>query len=99
MLSNTLPSSLSLPLPLPLSLTLSMSTSSRCILFGAPMQCWYVQVLVWSGPQSTADGARCKAALLAAHNMRMPVGADANHCTRIVYLVDPVRYEGQLLPS
>ncbi len=63
------------------------------------MQCWNLQVLVWSGPQSTADGARCKAALLAAHNMRMPVGADGNHCTRIVYLVDPARYEGQVLPA
>ncbi|KAL0033640.1 hypothetical protein WJX79_009306 [Trebouxia sp. C0005] len=52
---------------------------------------YHIQVLVWSGPQSTADGARCKAALLAAHNMTMPVGADGNHCTRIVYLVDPVR--------
>lgn len=62
-----------------------------------PCHVWVLQVLVWSGPTSTADGARCKAALLAAHSMSMPEGADGNHCTRIVYLVDPVRYDGQLL--
>lgn len=50
-----------------------------------------LQVLVYSGPESTADGARCKAALLAAHNMTLPVGPDGQHCTRIVYLVDPFR--------
>ena len=50
-----------------------------------------LQVLVYSGPESTADGDRCQAALLAAHNMALPVGPDGQHCTRIVYLVDPFR--------
>ncbi|KAL3162306.1 hypothetical protein ABBQ32_009993 [Trebouxia sp. C0010 RCD-2024] len=57
---------------------------------------YHVQVLVYSGPESPADGERCKAALLAAHNMKLPLGPDGQRCTRIVYLVDPLRVPAKM---